>query len=156
VGALERDEFLRAAWKVMVAGEIDARRLVFVDEMGTNTSLSPLYGWAKKGERVYCSVPHNRGKNTTLLSSMSMEGVGPSLAVEGATTAAVFETYVEQVIAPTLRTGQVVVMDNLTELTRESGSRSSSSREVVSSCISAPLLTRLESHRGGFLPKSRV
>jgi transposase len=114
VGALERDEFLRAAWKVMVAGEIDARRLVFVDEMGTNTSLSPLYGWAKKGERAYCSVPRNRGKNTTLLSSMSMEGMGPSLAVEGATTAAVFETYVEQILAPTLRKGQVVVIDNLT------------------------------------------
>jgi transposase len=113
VGALERDEFLRAAWKVMVAGEIDARRLVFVDEMGTNTSLSPLYGWAKKGKRAYCSVPRNRGKNTTLLSSMSMEGMGPSLAVEDATTAAVFETYVEQILAPTLRKGQVVVMDNL-------------------------------------------
>jgi transposase len=113
VGALERDEFLRAAWKVMVAGEIDARRLVFVDEMGTNTSLSPLYGWAKKGKRAYCSVPRNRGKNTTLLSSMSMEGMGSSLAVEDATTAAVFETYVEQILAPTLRKGQVVVMDNL-------------------------------------------
>jgi hypothetical protein len=47
-GALERDEVLRAAWKVMVAEEIAAPRLVFVDEMGTNTSLSPLYGWAKK------------------------------------------------------------------------------------------------------------
>ncbi len=47
-GALERDKLLRAAWKVMVAEEIDARRLVFVDEMGTNTSLSPLYVWAKR------------------------------------------------------------------------------------------------------------
>jgi transposase len=99
---------------VMVAGEIDARRLVFVDEMGTNTSLSPPYGWAKKGKRAYCSVPRNRGKNATLLWSMSMKGMGPSLVVEGATTAAVFETYVEQILAPTLRKGQVVVMDNLT------------------------------------------
>jgi transposase len=113
VGALERDEFLRAAWKVMVAGTLDARRLVFVDEMGTNTSLSPLYGWAKKGERAYCSVPRNRGPNTTLLSSMSMEGMGPSLAVEGSTNREVFEIYVERVLAPTLRRGQVVVMDNL-------------------------------------------
>jgi hypothetical protein len=78
---MERDEFLRAAWKAMVAEEIDARSLVFVDEMGTNTSLSPLYAWAKKGERAYCSVPRNRGPNTTLLSSMSVEGMGPSLAV---------------------------------------------------------------------------
>jgi transposase len=114
VGALERDEWLRAAWKVMVAGTLDARSLVFVDEMGTNTSLSPLYGWTEKSQRAYCSVPRNRGKNTTLLSSMSMEGMGPSLAVEGATNREVFETYVERVLTPTLRRGQVVVMDNLT------------------------------------------
>jgi transposase len=113
VGALERDEFLRAAWKVLVAQSLDARRLVFVDEMGTNISLSPIYGWAKKGERAHCSVPRNRGKNTTLLASMSMEGMGPSLAVEGATNGEVFETYVERVLAPTLRSAQVVVMDNL-------------------------------------------
>jgi transposase len=98
---------------VTVAQTLDARSMVFVDEMGTNTSLSPLYGWSKKGQRAYCSVPRNRGKNTTLLASMSVEGMGPSLAVEGATTARVFETYVERVLAPTLRRGQVVVMDNL-------------------------------------------
>jgi transposase len=113
VGALERDEFLRAAWKVMVAQSLDARRLVFVDEMGTNTSLSAVYGWAKKGQRAHCSVPRNRGKNTTVLSSMSVDGMGSSLAVEGATNSDVFETYVERVLAPTLRKGQVVVMDNL-------------------------------------------
>jgi transposase len=111
---MERDEWLRAAWRVMGAEEIDARSLVFVDEMGTNISLSPLYAWAPKGERAYCSVPRNRGPNTTLLSSMSVEGMGLSLAVEGATNREVFETYVEQILAPTLRTGQVVVMDNLT------------------------------------------
>ena len=98
----------------MVSGTLDARSLVFVDEMGTNTSLSPLYGWAKKGERAYCSVPRNRGKNTTLLSSMSMEGMGPSLAVEGATNREIFKTYVGRVLAPMLRRGQLVVMDNLT------------------------------------------
>jgi transposase len=113
VGALERDEWRRAAWKVTVSGALDARSLVFVDEMGTNVSLSPLYGWSKKGQRAYGSVPRNRGKNTTLLSSMTTEGMGPSLAVEGATTARVFETYVERVLGPTLREGQVVVMDNL-------------------------------------------
>jgi len=97
----------------MVAQTLDARSLVFVDEMGTNTSLSPLYGWSKKGQRAYGSVPRNRGKNTTLLSSMTIEGMGPSLAVEGATDTKVFETYVKRVLAPTLREGQVVVMDNL-------------------------------------------
>jgi len=97
----------------MVAQPLDARRLVFVDEMGTNISLSPLYAWAKKGQRVHCSVPRNRGPNTTVLSSMTLEGMRSSLVVEGATTSAVFETYVERVLAPTLRSGQVVVMDNL-------------------------------------------
>jgi transposase len=114
VGALERDEWQRAAWSVTVAAEIDARRLAFVDEMGTNTSLSPSYAWAPRGERASCSVPRNRGKNTTLLSSMTLEGLGPSLAVEGATDREVFEAYVERLLAPTLRRGQVVVMDNLT------------------------------------------
>jgi transposase len=98
----------------MVAQPLDARRLVFVDEMGTNTSLSPLYAWAPTGERASCSVPRNRGPpNTTLLSSMTLEGMGSSLAVEGATNREVFETYVQRVLAPTLRPGQVVVMDNL-------------------------------------------
>jgi transposase len=97
----------------MVAQSLDARGLVFVDEMGTNISLSPLYAWAKKGQRAHCSVPRNRGANTTVLSSMSLRGMGPSLTVEGTTTSVVFEAYVEQVLAPTLRRGQVVVMDNL-------------------------------------------
>ena len=87
--------------------------LVFVDEMGVHTALAPIYGYAPKGERLRLSVPRNRGKNTTLLSSMTVDGMGPSLAVEGATTARVFEAYVEKALAPTLRAGQVVVMDNL-------------------------------------------
>jgi transposase len=113
VGALERDEFLRAAWRMMVAEQVEVKRLVFVDEMGTNTSLSPVYAWAPKGKRTHWSVPRNRGANTTVLSSMSAEGMGPSLTVEGTTTSVVFEAYVEQLLAPALRKGQVVVMDNL-------------------------------------------
>ena len=68
---------------------------------------------APRGERAYGKVPRNRGKNTTLLASMTSEGIGPCLVVEGATTKAVFETYVEQVLAPSLRAGQVVILDNL-------------------------------------------
>jgi DDE superfamily endonuclease len=59
-----------------------------------------------------CSTQLGSG-NVTLLSSMSVRGMGPSLAVEDSTTREVFETYIEQVLAPTLREGQVVVMDNL-------------------------------------------
>ncbi len=97
----------------MVGERVEPERLVFVDEMGSNISLSPLYAWAPRGVRALCSVPRNRGSNTTVLSSMTLEGMGPSLTVEGATTSVVFEAYVEQVLAPTLRRGQVVVMDNL-------------------------------------------
>ena len=59
------------------------------------------------------SVPRKRGKNTTVLSSMTLSGMGPSLAVEGPTKARVFETYVEEVLVPSLHTRQIVVMDNL-------------------------------------------
>ena len=113
VGASERDEFLRAAWRALVAGEIHAERLVFVDEMGANISLAPLYAWSRRGERAFASVPRNWGKNVTLLASMSLEGMGPCLAVEGSTTREVFLAYLEHVLAPTLRAGQMVVMDNL-------------------------------------------
>jgi transposase len=97
----------------MVAAVVKPERLIFVDECGTHTSLGPIYGYAPRGERLYLSVPRNRGKNTTLLSSMSLEGIGPSLTVEGATTSRVFETYVEKVLAPSLKEGRIVVMDNL-------------------------------------------
>jgi transposase len=113
VGASERDEFLRAAWRALVASKLDARRFVFVDECSTNTSLTPLYAWSKRGERARCRVPRNWGANVTLLSSMSIEGMGPSLAVEGPTTREVFEVYLEHVLGPTLGKGRVVVMDNL-------------------------------------------
>src|SRR3712207_5740145 len=99
LGAGERDEFLRAAWRLMVAGEVDADRLVFVDEMGTNISLSPLYAWSPKGERALGSAARNWGKNVTLLASITSRGLGPCLAVEGATTREVFETYLEDVLA---------------------------------------------------------
>jgi hypothetical protein len=102
MGAAERDEFMRAAWRAGVARQIDAERLVFVDEMGTNVSLSPLYAWSPKGERAYGSAPRNWGKNVTLLASITREGLGECLAVEGSTTRGVFEAYLEQVLAPTL------------------------------------------------------
>jgi len=113
VGASERDGFLRAAWRTLVATEIDAGRFVFVDECSTNTSLRPLYAWSRRGERAFCSAPHNWGKNVTLLSSLSAEGMGPSVAVEGATTRVVFEAYLEEALCPSLSPGQVVVMDHL-------------------------------------------
>jgi transposase len=103
---------LRSLWRMEV-GRINPGCLVFVDEMGTHTSLAPLYAYAPIGERAFFEIPRNRGKNTTLLTSLHGGGMGPSMAVEGATTARVFETYVKRLLAPALRPGQVVVMDNL-------------------------------------------
>ena len=106
-----------------MAQQTEPKRLVFVDEMGTNTSLSPLRAWSRRGKRARCAVPRNRGKNTTLLSSMSVEGMGPSLAITGAVDAQVFEAYLERVLLPELYPGRIVVMDNLsahkTEKVRE-------------------------------------
>jgi transposase len=107
----------------MVAHDMEPKRLVFVDEMGTNTSLSPLRAWSRRGEQARGAVPRNRGKNTTLLSSMGVEGMGPSLAITGAVDARVFEAYLERVLLPELHPGRIVVMDNLsahkTEKVRE-------------------------------------
>jgi transposase len=97
----------------MVAAEVDPERLVFVDEMGVHTSLAPLYGYAPKGERLRLEVPRNRGKNTTLLASITLGGMGETMAVEGSTDRGVFEAYIEHALAPTLEAGRVVIMDNL-------------------------------------------
>jgi transposase len=113
LGAAERDEFLRAAWRLLFARAVGLERLVFVDEMGANVSLSPLYAWSRRGERAQAKAARNWGKNVTLLASITPRGLGPCLAVEGSTTREVFETYLERVLAPALRPGQVVVLDNL-------------------------------------------
>jgi transposase len=86
---------------------------VFVDESGTHISMDRLRSRAPRGVRAYGKVPKNRGKNLTLIASMSLHGMGESMCVEGATDAAAFEIYVEHFLAPTLCEGQVVVMDNL-------------------------------------------
>jgi hypothetical protein len=86
---------------------------VFVDESGFHTSMDRLRSRAPRGERASGKVPRNRGRNTTLLASMGADGMGACMAVVGGTTKAVFEAYVERVLAPRLSEGQVVVMDNL-------------------------------------------
>jgi transposase len=107
-----------------LASHFDARRLVFVDESGFHTSMTRLRARAPKGERAYGKVPRNRGKNTTLIASITLEGaMGASMTIEGATDALAFEAYVEHFLAPSLKEGQVVVLDGLgahrTEKVRE-------------------------------------
>ncbi len=111
--AAERDEGARSAFRER-AGEVDPRRFVWVDECGTHTSLTRLRARAPRGERAYGRVPRNRGKNTTLIASMTLgEAMGASMAVEGSTKAFVFEAYVERFLVPALEEGQIVVMDKL-------------------------------------------
>jgi transposase len=111
--ATERDEEARGLWR-WLASRFDARRLVFVDESGFNTSMTRLYARAPKGKRAYGKVPRNRGKNTTLIAAITLEGaMGESMTVEGATDSEAFEAYVEHFLAPSLSEGQVVVLDGL-------------------------------------------
>ena len=90
-----------------------ASQLVFVDECGSNIALTPIYARAPKGERAKSRVPRNRGKNTTLIASLSLQGMGAAMILEGSANAAAFEIYVEQFLAPSLQAGNIVVMDNL-------------------------------------------
>jgi transposase len=78
-----------------------------------HTSMDRLRSRAPKGDRAYGKVPRNRGKNTTLIASMSLFGMGDAMCFEGATDSLAFELYVEHFLAPALKEGQVVVMDNL-------------------------------------------
>ena len=112
LGASERREEERAGWREQMK-QVDARRLVVVDECGSNIALTPIYGWAPKGQRVHGSVPRNRGKNTTLLASLSLSGIGACMILEGSVNTLSFEAYVEQILAPSLSAGQIVVLDNL-------------------------------------------
>jgi transposase len=110
--ASERKEEERNQWKEQ-AKELDPGTLVFLDESGSNIALTRLYARSPRGTRAWGSIPRNRRKNVTLLASLSLSGIGETMILEGAANAQVFEIYIEQVLAPSLHVGQVVVMDNL-------------------------------------------
>lgn len=92
---------------------LDLERFKFVDESGVNIAMTRLYGRAPRGERVIGSVPQNYGSNITMLASLGATGLGALMTVDGATDGLVFRAYVERVLCPTLRRGDIVVMDNL-------------------------------------------
>src|SRR4051794_41650661 len=81
LGASERElEFLRAAWRVLVAEALEAGRLVFVDEMGANTSLAPLHSWSRRGGRGRPFGPRQPGEKTTPPAGVRVLGVGATPA----------------------------------------------------------------------------
>jgi hypothetical protein len=83
--------------------------LVVVDETGSHIAMTPLYAYAPRGERAIGKVPRNYGANLTLIASLSLQGMGEALLLDGSADAAVFETDIEQILAPTLRPGQMVI-----------------------------------------------
>ena len=104
----------RAAWREEFAA-VDPARLVFVDESGANTAMDRTHGRAPSGVRVDGPVPHGHWKVTTLTAAVRLGGVPESacLAFDGATNTACFEAYVAECLAPSLRPGDIVIMDNL-------------------------------------------
>lgn len=92
---------------------LDPQHLVFVDESGAHTALTRLYGWAPHHQRASGSTPRNHGKNMTLVAALMPDGLSEPWLIEGAMNTETFEWYIREQLAPQLRPGQVVVLDNL-------------------------------------------
>lgn len=118
MAASERDAERRAAWRDETL-TLPVRQLVFLDETGANIALTPRYGWAPKGVRATGQAPRNHGPNVTLVTTLSLAGLGPALMIEGPMTTLVFEAYIAQLLVPTLRPGQIIVLDNLSAHTSQ-------------------------------------
>lgn len=112
MGASERNEPKRRIWH-QIATRLPADRFVFLDESGANLTLARRYGRAPKGERCPGRAPRNYPTNLTLIASCTVEGIGPSMILDGPVDGAAFGLYIERVLVPTLTPGQIVVMDNL-------------------------------------------
>jgi len=102
----------RIAWREKTA-ELDARRLVFIDESGAKTNMTRLYGRSFNGQRVVDAAPHGHWCTTTMLSAIRVDGSKAPMVIEGPTDADVFEAYVGQVLVQSLGPGDIVVLDNL-------------------------------------------
>jgi transposase len=112
VAASERDADARAAWWAETL-TLPIAQLVFVDETGTNTAMTPRCGWAPTGDRARGHAPRNHGPNVTLVTTLSVAGLGPAMVIDGPMTARAFEAFVAQLLVPVLHPGQIVILDNL-------------------------------------------
>jgi transposase len=102
----------RAAWTGVMPG-LDASRLVFLAETWASTRMARTNGWAPRGERLVAAVPHGRWRVTTFVGALRAEGFTAPAVIDGAMDGPTFLAYVRQFLAPTLREGDVLVMDNL-------------------------------------------
>lgn len=109
--AVERAEQARAAWQHQAAA-LDTGALVFVDECSLSLAMTPRYARAPRGDRAVGAVPRKRGPNITLIASLTLRGIEAAMHLEGAADAQVFALYVREILAPTLRPGQMVILDN--------------------------------------------
>ncbi len=103
---------MRQTWRTEVA-TLEAGRFVFIDETSTTTNMARRYARAARQARAYGYVPRNYGRRTTLIAALTPEGIGAAMTLPGAADTGAFLVYVEQVLCPTLRPGQIVWMDNL-------------------------------------------
>ena len=92
---------------------MDPERLVFIDETGATTKMARCYGRAPRGQRLRSSVPHGHWKTTTFIGGLRLTGMTAPMVLDGPMTGAWFQAYVEQVLAPTLKPGDIVILDNL-------------------------------------------
>jgi len=102
----------RRAW-VKKTEPSDPSRFVFIDESGAKTNMTRLRGRCRGGERLLDAAPHGHWETTTMIAALRLEGATAPMVIEGATDAAVFHAYVKHVLVPTLREGDIVVVDNL-------------------------------------------
>jgi transposase len=93
--------------------DLDPERLVFIDETWTSTNMARLRGRAPKGQRLRMSVPHGHWKTTTFIAGLRRDGIVAPFVLDGPINRSAFETYVEKVLVPELRPGDVVILDNL-------------------------------------------
>lgn len=112
LSASERDWVARRVWSKLAA-LVDPWAWIWLDETGSHLGYTPTHARAPRGQRAHASAPRNKGENKTVLASLSLAGVGPTMRLDGPMTTDRFEAYVCHVLAPTLRPGQVVVADNL-------------------------------------------
>lgn len=92
---------------------LDYRRLVFLDETGPNTKMTRRFGRAWRGHRLVAHVPHGHWKTTTFVAALRASGLTAPLVVDGPMNGPVFRAYVEQHLAPTLKPGDILILDNL-------------------------------------------
>lgn len=102
----------RAAWAALRPA-LDPARLVFIDESGADTKMARRYGRSPRGTRCRAAIPHGHWKTTTLVAGLRLDGVTAPMVIDGAMDGEMFRAWTEQMLALTLRPGDVVIMDNL-------------------------------------------